>query len=383
MAEKYHEATEDEDGHGGVMAAAPSLCYCVHKEIEQSEEIMTVAVEVKGQRPKAAVVATTAAAAFFESPRGGGGAASISNEDTDPAKGNRGKGDRIMERSIFLPDSERRITAASSAAINSPPSPPPPSPSPPPPQAAAPSLVVQVMPPTPTSEPRTPPATPSLSSSSESSEWPTGRRGPKDLATKASKSPNITFTPSNAEVTEQQDCSSKRRSIIPKLTLPLIQLSTEEDQDQDDANQPLEPKVDEEAEPDQEGGKRPGGSRGRKRRKSLANLLFAGGGGKGRAGEESQQLSTPTIEAPQGQRLHFRRVSEVFSLGGLGVGGGGGQRRDSKSACVSPAVTPADCTGGLSIRNLFPYRHGVFELESDRGTLVPSPKFSTADLGKV
>ena len=371
MAEKCHEATaEDEDG-GGVMAAAPSLCYCVHKEIEQSEEIMTVAVEVKGQRPKAAVVATAAKAAFFESPHGG--AASISNEDTDPAKGNRGKGDRIMERSIFLPDSERRITAASSAAINSPPSSPP-SPSPPPPQvAAAPSLVVQVMPPTPTSEPRTPPATPSLSSSSESSEWPTGHRGPKDLATKASKSPNITFTPSNAEVIEQQeDCSSKRRSIIPKLTLPLIQLSTEEDQDQDDANQPPEPKADEEAEADQEGGKRPGGSRGRKRRKSLANLLFAGGG-KGRAGEESQQLSTPTIEAPQGQRLHFRRVSEVFSLGGLGVGGGGGgQRRDSKSACVSPAVTPADCTGGLSIRNLFPYRHGVFELESDRGTLSPN-----------
>ena len=348
------------------MAAAPSLCYCVHKEIEQSEEIMTVAVEVKGQRPKAA--------AFFESPRGGGGgggAASISNEDTDPARGNRGKGDRIMERSIFPPDSERRITAASSAAINSPPSPPSPSPSPPPPpQAAAPSLVVQVMPPTPTSEPRTPPATPSQPSS-QASEWPT----------KASKSPNITFTPSNAEVIEQQqeDCSSKRRSIIPKLTLPLIQLSTEEDQDHDDANQPSEPKADEDA----EGEKRPGG-RGRKRRKSLANLLFAGGGGKGRgaAGEESQQLSTPTIEAPQGQRLHFRRVSEVFSLGGLGVGGGGGgnHRRDSKSACVSPAVTPADCTGGLSIRNLFPYRHGVFGLESGRGTFV---LWRNCDHGKI
>ena len=132
MAEKCREATEDEDG-GGVMAAAPSLCYCVHKEIEQSEEIMTVAVEVKGQRPKAAVVAT--AAAFFESPRGGGRAASISNEDTAAAKGNKDR-DRIMERSIFLPDSERRITAAS-AAINSPPSPPSPSPSPPPPQAVA------------------------------------------------------------------------------------------------------------------------------------------------------------------------------------------------------------------------------------------------------
>ena len=98
---------------------------------------------------------------------------------------------------------------------------------------------------------------------------------------------------------------------------------------------------------------------------------------RGRAGEESNQLSTPTIEAPQGQRLHFRRVSEVFSLGGLGVGvGGGNHRRDSKSACVSPAVTPADCTGGLSIRNLFPYRHGVFELDTGQGTLVPSPNFS-------
>ena len=235
------------------------------------------------------------------------------------------------------------------------------------------------MPPTPTSEPRTPPATPSQSSSSESSaEWPAGR-GPKDGATKASKSPNITYTPNDAEVQGQQgECSSKRRSVIPKLTLPLIQLSTEEDQDHEDANQPPEPRADEEAEADQEGGKRPGG-RGRKRRKSLANLLFAGSS-KGRAGEESNQLSTPTIEAPQGQRLHFRRVSEVFSLGGLGVGGGGNHRRDSKSACVSPAVTPADCTGGLSIRNLFPYRHGVFELDTGQGTLVPSPICRTADL---
>ena len=55
-----------------MMAAAgtTSLCYCVHKQIEQSEEIMTV-VEVKG---------------FFEGPLGGGASAVAAMPDEERNK---------------------------------------------------------------------------------------------------------------------------------------------------------------------------------------------------------------------------------------------------------------------------------------------------------
>ena len=344
-----------------MIAATASLCYCVHKEIDHSEEIMTV-VEVRGQRPKAAV------AAFFESSLGGASTVSAipneekeeeeeEEEDMAPSAATKNKNMDCLMESILPPESEptsegRKTSDAASTATPSP-TPPPSQPSQPPP----PSLVVQVLPPTPTSGPTTP------SPSAETSEWPRQDDTVVVEATVEGQRPNddstADITPNAAEVKDA--VCSKQRSIIPKLTLPLIRLSTEDDDDNDDPSveerpsgvKGQRPKAEEE--PQQQGRQ----GRGRKRRKSLVNMLFAkGSGGGGGGGGDESQLSTPTIEAPQGQRLHFRRVSEVFSLGL------GGHRRDSRSACVSPAVTPADCSGGLSIRNLFPYRHGVFELES-------------------
>ena len=330
MAEKLpgratQSAAAQERDYDGMMAAA-SLCYCVHKEIDQSEEIMTV-VEVKGQRSKTA-------ATFFDIP--------IEDEERPLCNNN-------MES--ILPGSETTSESGRPPAVTAAPSPPQPPPPPP-------SLVVQVMPPTPTSGPTTP-------FSSGASEWPKseaaaavevkGQR-PCDDPTAADPS-DVT---SNTATEVEEGGRSKQRSIIPKLTLPLIQLSTEDDEDSDEGaaaedkssevegqRQKAEEELEESKKQQQGGG---GGGRGRRRRKSLVNILF-------RQGEESAAAAacTPTIEAPQGQRLHFRRVSEVFSLGlGMGL-----HRRDSKdvrSECVSPAVTPADCKGGLSIRNLFPYR---------------------------
>ena len=181
-------------------------------------------------------------------------------------------------------------------------------------------------------------------------------QGPNDGSTAASDmTPNKTDIPATVESADE-GCS-KQRSIIPKLTLPLIQLSTEDDENEEESGNPSEVKgQSSKAEEDLEEVKPRSSSRGRRRRKSLVNILFAAKG----SGGESADACTPTIEAPQGQRLHFRRVSEVFSLG---VGLGRRDSKDVKSECVSPAVTPADCTGGLSIRNLFPYRHGMVELE--------------------
>ena len=100
-------------------------------------------------------------------------------------------------------------------------------------------------------------------------------------------------------------------------------------------------------------------SRSRKRRRSLVNLLFPPRNTS--SGEASSSAATtPTLEAPQGQRLHFRRVSEIFSRmgskGGSGGSGGGGEEEDASSLSRPSSPPESPKGGGLSIRNLFPYR---------------------------
>lgn len=91
--------------------------------------------------------------------------------------------------------------------------------------------------------------------------------------------------------------------------------------------------------------------RGRNRRKSLVNLLFPKQG-------TNSTATTPTLEAPQGQRLHFRRVSEIFSrMGNMGkdeAQDSDGKRKQPYDDMDTPQSPPESC--GLSIRHLFPYR---------------------------
>lgn len=101
----------------------------------------------------------------------------------------------------------------------------------------------------------------------------------------------------------------------------------------------------EDVEEEKEPKKKP--DRSRKRRRSLVNILFPP------KNQSSDSATTPTLEAPQGQRLHFRRVSEIFSRMSS-------FSRDDETPLVqdddleTPATPPESC--GLSIRNLFPYR---------------------------
>ena len=108
-----------------------SLCYCVHKEIDHSEEIMTV-VEVRGQRPKAAV------AAFFESSLGGASTVSaIPNEEKEeddmaPSAATKNKNMDCLMESILPTESEptsegRKTSAATPSPSPTPSQPPPPS----------------------------------------------------------------------------------------------------------------------------------------------------------------------------------------------------------------------------------------------------------------
>lgn len=106
--------------------------------------------------------------------------------------------------------------------------------------------------------------------------------------------------------------------------------------------------------------------RARPRRRSLVAMLFLP------KSQAQESATTPTLEAPQGQRLHFRRVSEIFSrmgssskdsdepetpsrvlhshLGHLKKCDNGQSHFDDET----PATPPDSC--GLSVRNLFPFR---------------------------
>ncbi len=86
--------------------------------------------------------------------------------------------------------------------------------------------------------------------------------------------------------------------------------------------------------------------RGRKRRRSLVNILFPGRGGKG----DEQAPTTPVLEAPGGERLHFRRVSAIFGVNE------GYKTLSTEDLSSAGSGSPPECSGGLSIRNLFPYR---------------------------
>lgn len=89
------------------------------------------------------------------------------------------------------------------------------------------------------------------------------------------------------------------------------------------------------------------GRQRKRRRKSLVNLLFP-------PKSPAAEATTPTLEAPQGQRLHFRRVSEIFSRMGGGSHKDDDWPRPNQDDLDTPATPPEHC--GLSIRNLFPYR---------------------------
>ncbi len=203
---------------------------------------------------------------------------------------------------------------------------------------------------------------------------------------------------------QQQHGSMPGRTVtVPLLNLPQQDSDEDEEDNQqqernnnnnqgEDENLPTAPcqitiecEVDPAAEEEEEErGKKKKHDRGRKRRRSLVNLLFpgkgndesgGGDGGGGGGGDVSNEPTTPTLEAPQGQRLHFRRVSEIISRMGGGGGGGGvglgssggtaGSRTmstDDLSSAGSASPPAGDCGGGsgggggLSIRNLFPYR---------------------------
>lgn len=106
--------------------------------------------------------------------------------------------------------------------------------------------------------------------------------------------------------------------------------------------------------------------RGRKRRRSLVNLFFPSkntaddiGGSGGGDSSNTPTATTPTLKAPEGQRLHFRRVSEIFSRSsGSSAGGEPSSLKTMSTEDLSSAgsASPPECSGGLSIRNLFPYR---------------------------
>lgn len=92
------------------------------------------------------------------------------------------------------------------------------------------------------------------------------------------------------------------------------------------------------------------GRQRKRRRRSLVNLLFP-------PKNQAAEVTTPTLEAPQGQRLHFRRVSEIFNRMSL---------YSKEEECSTPTSThpdePADSPTtpaekcGLNLTSLFPYR---------------------------
>ena len=218
-------------------SAVPApLRYCVHKEIDQSEVIMTVADVGDGRG----------------GPRAEGWRTKEVFEDGLEVGGFPGKKGRGP------PASQQR------------------------------PLVVQVLPPTPTTP------------ASESPDW----RKPEVNCATATAETTVT-KPARKE--EEPERRPSQRAAIPKLTLPLIQLSTEDDDDGDeDAAAEAEvapaeaegaPAAAEEC-PEEVNDKVKGGrarSR-RRRRRSLANILFAKGPS---AAPGTAAAVTPTIAAPQ------------------------------------------------------------------------------------
>ena len=392
-----------------------ALCYCIHDTLDSGEEM-----SIAGDNP-GPLEATTNEAVNTEdrSRAGGGGGADArmckshggsptpqppliflqdkSNQPVTPRKAEspplpkRGK-KKKKKSSSRSHSSEGSSTSSSCCPAGGPPPPLPPTKHPPlqqpPPtisvnnaptnssqnQMPPPPMIVQILPPTPTTPTKQiTPAVTILGGGSGAS---------------SSCSNNNTTLPQDQPGTP----SVKRKPPVPTgLNLPQIYLPAETDpaDDQPDHQPQHQSQVQSQCEirieydhsndcggssganleeppptPSMEGG---GGKRGRPRRRSLVAMLFLP------KSQASETAATPTLEAPQGQRLHFRRVSEIFSrmsgkegsdadsdahddLIKLHRGGNdeGDHKNNDDDDDDTPASPPESC--GLSIRNLFPYR---------------------------
>ena len=374
-----------------VTAADASLCYCVHTAIDSAEE-MTVLHDFRdlagGAGPAGGLGSdllsinqpppappSSPAAVICNSP----GAAPILMV-TKPASRGQVRGDVVggtpnQQNNNRNPKKKKRKKAERSRSMTCSSAPPPPSTKSvcPPPPKEPPPLVVQVHPPTPTS----PPATTFYEDRRRCSSagGPTTRRHNLPLLTLP-----VIHLPGegddddddedyNGDTSDASDERPKCQTapitiasdngediILPAVTVSTCEIKIEYDSGPDDGGGGGGAMSDGGGDKPQQKERKP---RGRKRRRSLVNLLFNKSSG--------QEATTPTIEAPQGQRLHFRRVSEIFSRSSNKPSSDGGDASPLhdpvgpaaagfvKSEKTSPVQTPVESCG-LSIRNLFPYR---------------------------
>ena len=143
--------------------------------------------------------------------------------------------------------------------------------------------------------------------------------------------------------TSEAKIGSNAKNMIPQLKLP----------SDDEHSKPNKQALDETDDDEQKLAKK---VNGRKRRKSLVNLLFSK---QQSQPNPSTEFLTPgdgkTLNGPQGQRLHFRRLSDIICKLSKDKEAGS-DKRSSSSKDDLELGTSGGTSGLLSIRQLFPYR---------------------------
>lgn len=329
-----------------------SLSYCIHNTLDSGDE-MTVLEDAAwaggGQQdktgfpppvpPSSPCVRPPTPTLLVTNSDDDRAAAAIHKIGTNNRKKRRTKAERSQQSLTLRP---RPGSSEDDDVDNPDPVPPPP------------ALVVQVMPPTPTTPTNSFPGSKRAGSL---------KRDRPVLPLLCLPVINLPGDDDDEEEKENDDSSSEPEgeSAATVIHVPQCEIRIEDDSPLAAAAEDLL-QSDSAAAAPSEGGEvkqKSGKHRGRKRRRSLVNLLFPKSGS-----QQEQEATTPTLEAPQGQRLHFRRVSEIFSKMGSSSGKDSADSNHiamvadlsgAKSELSSPVQTPVE-TCGLSIRNLFPYR---------------------------
>ena len=310
--QQKHQEKDSDDSDKATSVATPSLCYCVHDTIDTDDEMTVLDLDGKPADRKVAAAASAKVPPFIP-------AVIVTEDEENKVRKKKKKSSKSFKEQTTM----------------------------------APMVIVKVMPPTPTA------TTPDCETARTPMERPTSMNLP------TINLPAEFDDDDDGDGDDEEVCGEERNGsgVNDELNKGLgLGLHNGGEDDDNDPNLPVAPcEIRVECDPsenvvdtDEDKPASKPQKRGRKRRKSLVNILFPVKSAASTP-QQPQPPTTPTLEAPQGQRLHFRRVSELFFKSSNSKQDSLELIHNKVSAEEAPATCDAD-NAHLSIKNLFPYR---------------------------